>query len=48
MRNIYNKNVNNINEFNLLHDILNNYKRTKISILVITLCYMDVQIYVEV
>ena len=30
MNNIHNNDVNNIYEFNLIHDILNPYKRTKI------------------
>ena len=51
--NIHNKNnlhdndVNNISKWNLLHDILNTYKRIRILFIIIPLPCMYIWIYVE-
>ena len=42
MMRIHDKEVNKIAECNLLHDITNNPKRTKIQISITLLIYMDV------
>ena len=47
IQNIYDNDMINIPELNLLHGIFNPYKTTKMLILVIPLSYMSVWIYVE-